>query len=74
MEGQLRNLIDEQKEEDYGASLREAWENGMGLYDEANTYEGMKFNSEGVPVLDTYTFGMVTLFLDNIAISNLAVL
>ncbi|KAL5485106.1 PEX5 [Sanghuangporus weigelae] len=41
---------------DYGAALREAWENGLGKFDDDAMPPGMKFNDEGVPLLEHYAF------------------
>ena len=43
MEEQLRNLMNEQREQDNGASLREAWDNGINMYDEEGDFQSMKF-------------------------------
>ena len=63
IEDQMRQVLQAQKEEmghDYGASLQEAWENGMGMYDDDNLpyEERQKFDNEGVPIFDAYIFGM----------------
>ena len=60
IETRMRELMQSQREEmgyDYGASMQEAWENGMGMYDNDGLLESQKFDSEGVPILDPYVFG-----------------
>lgn len=47
----------EELELEYGQSMREAWESGLGQYDGDILPEVMEFDDEGVPLLDAYTFG-----------------
>lgn len=47
----------EELESEYGQSMREAWESGMGQYDGDTLPDVMKFDDEGVPILDAYAFG-----------------
>lgn len=59
-EAELNQLMQAQREElelEYGQSMREAWESGMGQYDGDTLPDPMKFDDEGVPILDAYTFG-----------------
>ncbi|THH09396.1 hypothetical protein EW145_g2051 [Phellinidium pouzarii] len=58
-EAELKQLMQAQREEhdlDYGSSMQEAWESGMGLYDNDNLPEGTKFDDEGIPQLGSYVF------------------
>ena len=59
-EANLQQYLQSEREEndlDYGATMREAWENRMGRFDDAAMPQGMKFDDEGVPQLDPYAFG-----------------
>lgn len=59
-EADLQQYLQSEREEndlDYGATMREAWENRMGRFDDAAMPQGMKFDDEGVPQLDPYAFG-----------------
>ena len=59
-EAELHSFLQSQREDtdpDYGATLREAWERGMGQYDGDTMPEAMRFDDEGVPILGPYTFG-----------------
>ena len=43
---------------DYGTAMREAWESGLGDYDnDLETLEPIKFDDEGIPQLGEYVFG-----------------
>lgn len=56
----MQRYLQSEREEndlDYGATMREAWENRMGRFDDAAMPQGMKFDDEGVPQLDPYAFG-----------------
>ncbi|KAH8119266.1 TPR-like protein [Phellopilus nigrolimitatus] len=58
-EAEFHQLMQAQREEldiDYGASLRESWENGMGAFDADSVPQGMKFDEEGIPQLGPYVF------------------
>ncbi|EJD03103.1 TPR-like protein [Fomitiporia mediterranea MF3/22] len=58
-EAELQSFLQSQREDtdfDYGATLREAWENGVGQYDGDSMAGAMKFDDEGVPVLGPYVF------------------
>ncbi|KAI5123688.1 hypothetical protein M0805_001716 [Coniferiporia weirii] len=59
-EAEFNQLMQAQREDldlGYDASMREAWENGMGSYDPNSLFEqGMKFDEEGVPQLEPYVF------------------
>lgn len=56
----MRQVLQNQYEDiqnDYGTSLQEAWENGMGMYDNTPFEENQKFDNEGIPIFDAYEFG-----------------
>ena len=40
---------------DYGESMQEAWENGIGDYEPREDH--IKFDDEGLPILGDYLFG-----------------
>lgn len=39
--------------EDYGTDMQNSWEGGLGNYEG----KSMKFDTEGIPLLDSYIFG-----------------
>lgn len=45
---------DEELQTDYGTSMQQAWESGVGNFE---VPEGMKFDGEGIPILGGYVFG-----------------
>ncbi|KAL5507178.1 PEX5 [Sanghuangporus vaninii] len=61
-EADLQRYLQSEREDidfdnlDYGAAMREAWENGMGKFDDDAMPPGMKFDDEGVPLLEHYAF------------------
>lgn len=48
----------EDLDHDYGASMQQAWESGIGDFQESGLGEKpMRFDNEGLPVLGLYVFG-----------------
>ena len=65
-EAEFNQLMQSQRDEfDYESTMREAWEGGLGSYDGMSDARpddfALKFNEEGIPLLDPYTFGTFTL-------------
>lgn len=68
LEAEFRQLMEaqgESLENDYGASMKEAWENGLGAYDGTNMPDRLEFDDEGIPKLEPYSFGKRTLISMN---------
>ena len=66
MEAEFKQLMESQKdsslaEYNYGASMAEAWENGLGQYD-GDMMPSTRFDEEGVPILEPYNFGKQFLY------------
>ena len=59
-ESEFAQLMNAQREElDYGASMQEAWESGIGDFQQgASSDKALQFDPEGVPILGEYTFGI----------------
>ncbi|TFK23956.1 peroxisome targeting signal receptor [Coprinopsis marcescibilis] len=58
-ESEFSQLMEAQRDErqyDYGASMQEAWESGIGDFQHIGSDKAMKFDPEGVPILDPYVF------------------
>jgi peroxin-5 len=49
------------EDNDYGGTMQQAWENGLGDFEE-NTFGArpLKFDDEGLPILGEYVFGMLS--------------
>jgi len=67
-ESEFNQLMSAQRDEldhGYGVAMQQAWETGLGNFSGAVPGDmGLKFNSEGIPILDDYTFGTTfTIFL-----------
>lgn len=62
-EAQLNQLLQSGREDDpeYAQGMRDAWEKGLGDYGQIEkewaTPEVLKFDDEGIPLLDEYVFG-----------------
>lgn len=56
---QMMNTQREESDDDYGALMQQAWENGIGDYREDGLAEPQKFDNEGLPILGEYVFGMI---------------
>jgi len=62
-EAEYNQLMNSQREDfDYGSVMQEAWENGVGDYDD--TLLGLKFDEEGIPSLGDYAFETNNKYLD----------
>lgn len=57
-EAEFSQLMNSQRDEleDYGKSMQDAWEAGVGSYDQT-VDRPMQFDAEGIPVLGDYAFG-----------------
>jgi peroxin-5 len=61
---QLMSVERDELDHDYGSAMQHAWENGMGNFTGTVLGEtGLKFDSEGIPILSEYTFGTTTIIL-----------
>jgi peroxin-5 len=61
-ESEFNQLMSAQRDDldhDFGGAMKEAWESGVGDFSE-NIAEDkyFKFDSEGMPILSEYTFGI----------------
>jgi peroxin-5 len=58
-EAEFSQMMNAQRDElDYGESMQQAWENGVGDFQEgSSTDRPMQFDAEGVPILGEYIFG-----------------
>lgn len=60
-ESEFNQLMSAERDEvdhDYGSGLQQAWENGVGNFSGTVLGDtGLKFDSEGMPILGEYTFG-----------------
>lgn len=58
-EAEFSQMMNAQRDElDYGASMQEAWESGIGDFQEGPSSEkALRFDPEGVPILGDYVFG-----------------
>ena len=57
-EAEFNQLMSAQRDElDYGTFMQEAWENGIGDLSEDSPDNYMKFDDQGIPLLDGYVFG-----------------
>jgi peroxin-5 len=54
----MMNKYRESGEYEYGKDLQEAWENGLGSFDNEMAQEPLQFDDEGLPALGPYEFGM----------------
>lgn len=55
---QLMNAQRDNLETDYGASMQQAWESGLGDFSSDSVPgERIEFDDEGVPMLGPYVFG-----------------
>ena len=61
-EAEFSQLMNAQRDElDYGASMQEAWESGIGDFSEGpSTDKALRFDPEGVPILGDYVFGTIS--------------
>ena len=57
---QLMNAQREDGEWDYSTAMQRAWEEGVTDLDDSFTHN-MKFDHEGLPILDSYAFGSSSL-------------
>lgn len=59
-EADFSQMMNAQRDElDYGESMQQAWESGLGDFQEGSSTERpMQFDTEGVPLLGDYAFGM----------------
>ncbi|EAU91171.2 peroxisome targeting signal receptor [Coprinopsis cinerea okayama7 len=66
-ESEFAQLMNAQREElDYGASMQEAWESGIGDFQQgASSDKALQFDPEGVPILGEYTFEQNNPFLES---------
>ena len=61
-ESEFQQLMQSQRDDaDYGKTMREGWENGLGSYDgeemkPSDSFD-TKFDEEGIPILGPYIFG-----------------
>jgi len=60
-EAEFSQLMQSQRDDlDYESTMRDAWENGLGSYDGMQETRpddfSLKFDDEGIPLLDPYTF------------------
>lgn len=62
-EAEFNQLMSAQRDDldlDYGGPMQEAWENGLGDFDqEIFGSDSVKFDEEGIPVLGPYAFGRI---------------
>ncbi|KAG5647025.1 hypothetical protein DXG03_001395 [Asterophora parasitica] len=67
-ESEFNQLMSAQRDEldhDYGASMQNAWESGIGdFHDTAPGEAPLKFDAEGLPILGQYDFEQVNAYLD----------
>jgi peroxin-5 len=56
---QLRNAHREDGEWDYSAAMQHAWEESAAEFDDLFMHN-MKFDQEGLPILDPYIFGLIS--------------
>ncbi len=67
-EAEFSQLMQSQRDDlDYESTMRDAWENGLGSYggmQESRPDDfSLKFDDEGIPLLDPYTFGTFRIIL-----------
>lgn len=64
-ESEFSDLMNAQRDElDYGESMQNAWESGLGDFQEgASTEKPLQFDAEGVPQLGEYIFGTTVIRL-----------
>ncbi|TFK44351.1 hypothetical protein BDQ12DRAFT_593404 [Crucibulum laeve] len=55
---------DELEQHDYGASMQQAWESGIGDFSDS-TIQPLKFDSEGLPILGDYVFEKNNKYMDH---------
>jgi len=70
-EAEFSQMMNAQRDEleDYGANMQNAWESGIGNYDETFG-PSTKFDGEGIPILGDYIFGEILFASQDIATSN----
>ena len=59
-EAEFSQLMNAQRDEldDYGSAMQQAWEGGVGNYQEGTHAENsVRFDAEGIPMLGDYVFG-----------------
>lgn len=61
-EAEFSQLMGAQRDEldhdyDYGASMQQAWENGVGDFGDTIGNKTIQFDPEGIPILGNYNFG-----------------
>lgn len=59
-EAEFNQLMESQRGDvdlDYGASMQNAWDSGVGQWGEPPASTGMQFDDEGLPILGAYEFG-----------------
>ncbi|KAK2464215.1 hypothetical protein APHAL10511_003672 [Amanita phalloides] len=72
-EAEFSQLMSSQRDElDYGASMQEAWESGLGDFsvDDQSSEQYIPFDGEGLPIMLDYTFEKANKFLDISASSS----
>ncbi|KAM6502067.1 hypothetical protein JOM56_002044 [Amanita muscaria] len=72
-EAEINQLMSAQRDElDYGASMQEAWENGIGDFSNDTQLPStfIRFDDEGLPILDDYVFEKDNKYLDPSASSS----
>ncbi|KAG6866740.1 hypothetical protein C0991_011399 [Blastosporella zonata] len=74
-EAEFNQQMSDQRDEldhDYGASMQNAWESGIGDFDETTIGEPpLKFDTEGIPVLGEYIFEQNNKYMDPTIIRSL---
>ncbi|KAF7321780.1 TPR-REGION domain-containing protein [Mycena kentingensis (nom. inval.)] len=58
-EAEFQQLMSAQRDEldhDYGAAMKQAWEGGIGDYGDLSDSQPLKFDANGIPILDDYVF------------------
>jgi peroxin-5 len=76
-EAEFNQLMSSQREEleqDYGADMQEAWEAGLGNYQNISQDESIKFDEDGLPILGEYQFGTFKILLFLFRIFNYFIL
>ncbi|KAJ2917783.1 hypothetical protein MD484_g2622, partial [Candolleomyces efflorescens] len=65
-EAEFSQMMNAQRDElDYGESMQQAWENGVGDFQEgSSTDRPMQFDAEGVPILGDYVFEKSNRYLE----------
>lgn len=64
-ESEFNQLMSAERDEvdhDYGSEMQQTWENGVGNFSGTVLGDtGLKFDSDGMPILGEYTFGTMVM-------------